>query len=186
MTDLSLNIRDIGEAPRAVRRSLDRAAVATLLAASSVTIEPGEAGALLAAEVDRRGTTVFLRGRFTGHFYVACARCLEPARVAVEEAQLHLTFVRAPERPEEEVELTPDDLDVYHHGGRTIDLEPVLRELLVVGIPIAPLCSDACRGICTGCGRNLNLEPCACREPREPASGWRGALARLRGDLPAD
>ena len=40
-----------------------------------------------------------------------------------------------------------------------LDLEPVVRDAIVLSLPLAPLCKDDCRGLCSQCGVDLNKEP---------------------------
>ncbi len=46
--------------------------------------------------------------------------------------------------------------------GDQIDLAPILRDLVVLEIPAAPLCDESCRGWCPQCGANLSLGECGC------------------------
>lgn len=121
---------------------------------------------------------VFLRGRMSGWLKVACSRCIGPVRVPVEE-ELAVTFVPrerlpqaddtgAPAEEDEGVELTEDDLDLYGYDGETVDLEPLLREQLVLSVPFAPLCRESCKGLCPQCGADLNQETCACQPIVDP------------------
>lgn len=78
---------------------------------------------------------------------LTCHRCLtewsESLRVEVAEA---LGF---------------EDDDVgYALDGDTVDLEPVLRDALLLEVPLRPLCRDDCLGICATCGADLNTDSC--------------------------
>mgnify|MGYP003377253045 CR=1 FL=1 len=53
----------------------------------------------------------------------------------------------------------PDDDEASRIEGERIDLEPVLRDTVVLDLPFTPLCRDDCRGLCQTCGANLNDEP---------------------------
>jgi len=78
---------------------------------------------------------------------LTCHRCLsewsESLRVDVTEA---LGF--------------EDDDDGYALDGDTADLEPVLRDALLLDVPLRPLCRDACLGLCGTCGADLNTDSC--------------------------
>jgi uncharacterized protein len=56
-------------------------------------------------------------------------------------------------------------------------MSDVVRQMILLAIPDNPVCRDDCKGLCPGCGRNLNAEACACTD-KKPSGG----LARL-GDL---
>jgi uncharacterized protein len=54
----------------------------------------------------------------------------------------------------------------WHH---ILDLTEVVRQNLLLSIPISPVCDSQCRGLCPGCGANLNEEACTChREEGDP------------------
>jgi len=78
---------------------------------------------------------------------LTCKRCLtqwsEPMRVEIAEA---LGF--------------KDDEDGYVLDGDTADLEPVLRDALLLNVPLRPLCRDSCLGLCATCGADLNTDSC--------------------------
>jgi uncharacterized protein len=46
-----------------------------------------------------------------------------------------------------------------------IDLAPMARELVMLELPVAPLCRDDCAGLCATCGANRNDTPCTCGQP---------------------
>lgn len=76
-----------------------------------------------------------------------CARCLEPLRQAAE--------VPFAELYNYEQVRGPDSDDGYSLEGDLLDLEPVLRDALVLALPLAPLCRDDCPGLCAECGVQL-------------------------------
>lgn len=120
---------------------------------------------------------VFARGQLIGWFEVACSRCIETVRVPLDEA-LTVTYVPkdripddddfAAELAEDGVELEQDDLDLYGYEGEQLNLEPLLREQLVLAVPFAPLCSESCKGLCPQCGIDRNREICDCEPPIDP------------------
>ena len=68
---------------------------------------------------------------------------------------------------EAEQEEEPDDQ--YHYQGNQLELAPMLREHVILSVPMQPLCSDDCLGLCARCGKNLNEGPCQCAaEPPIP------------------
>jgi uncharacterized protein len=107
-----------------------------------------------------------------------CVRCLTPVTVEVP-VDFELTLV-----PEDEYESAPHparddakaanagsfepvdaDEDVYR--GKEIDLDPILREQIVLAMPGYPVCKESCKGLCPVCGANLNERECGC-ERRVP------------------
>jgi uncharacterized protein len=60
------------------------------------------------------------------------------------------------------------DEDAYLLTGDELDLEPLARDAVVLDLPLAPLCSEECLGLCPQCGTNRNLGPCTCAPPIDP------------------
>jgi uncharacterized protein len=63
---------------------------------------------------------------------------------------------------EGEREVADDDLSTAYFHDNAIDLEDLMREQFLLALPMKPLCSDACKGLCPQCGANLNTNPCNC------------------------
>jgi uncharacterized protein len=145
--------------------------------------DPRAGGGVAELELYADGTHAFAAGTFKGFVTVACSRCVTPVELPIDDT-VRLTFLPASEMPDEDaptaaddpgVELVDGDLDTFPFDGERIDLEPFLREELVLAIPFAPLCSETCKGLCPQCGADLNVETCACEKPVDPR------LAGLKG-----
>ena len=110
------------------------------------------------------GRTVRLTGRVHTALTLVCGACLNPFRqpleVPVEEEFARATASVIPSRGE--TGLGPEDFVVPVGRDETVDLTEVVRQHLVLAVPIAPRCGDGCRGLCATCGADLNLGPCAC------------------------
>jgi uncharacterized protein len=70
------------------------------------------------------------------------------------------------------------DEDTYPLEGDQLDLRPLVRDALLLELPLAPLCRDDCRGLCAQCGADLNAGPCDCVPAGDPR--W-DVLDALRG-----
>ena len=115
-------------------------------------------------------TTLHVRGRLDGTIDVDCARCLERYAVTLgQELDLFYLPVAAgqPEAQEEEVELSDRDVVVGYYEGDRLDLGEVMREQVLLGLPLKPLCREDCRGLCPHCGKNRNAGPCGCTPEEE-------------------
>jgi uncharacterized protein len=136
---------------------------------AEVAFRPG--GRLLAHVDLVDGTTVHIRGHLTGTAEIDCARCLERYPVALGQ-ELDLFYmprvVGQPDAQEEEVELSDRDVVVGYYDGDRLDLGEVLREQVLLALPLKPLCREDCRGLCPRCGQNLNAAPCGCVPEEEP------------------
>jgi uncharacterized protein len=114
----------------------------------------------------RHGHDILVRGRLSGRLGLSCGRCLE-AFAAPVEADFDLLLVPGPPPAgAEEEELTRGELDLDYYTGEMLDLEGILKEQIILMVPLKPLCSAVCRGLCPGCGANLNREACACKDKR--------------------
>lgn len=104
-----------------------------------------------------------------------CVRCLDDigGEITVDVQELYAYPGRVPsEEAEADVEReVEDDL---------IDLEPALRDALVLALPLAPLCRDDCPGLCPQCGARLADDPQHRHETTDPR--W-AALAKLRAGI---
>ncbi len=57
-----------------------------------------------------------------------------------------------------------DETEVGYYEGESLELAEVVREQILLWLPMRWICQEDCRGICSQCGANLNLEDCGCRE----------------------
>ncbi len=129
----------------------------------------------LQAKLTKVGTGVLLSGRFTAEVKVPCKRCLTEVTLTLpQEFTLNLipkTLARdmgladEPDddgRTERAGTFTLDDAEQEVFDGKVIDLEPIVREQLLLALPMSAVCQDVCAGLCTQCGQNLNEKECGC------------------------
>lgn len=121
-----------------------------------------DGGARVDARLVRAGPSVVVHGRVRAHLGYVCARCAEEVAFDLDHSFSHV-FVRGHETAglPDEVD-DPEALEFSFIEGPLIDVEPLMAEEAVLALPQFPLCSDACRGICQHCGRNLNRGTCEC------------------------
>jgi len=140
-------------------------------------------GARLVAKVDLvDGTTVHVRGRLSGSVSTDCGRCLEAYELPVGQ-ELDLFFLprtqSRPQEQEEDVELSDRDVVVGYYDGEKLDLGEVIREQIILDMPLKRLCRDGCLGRCPTCGQNRNLGNCACPPAEEPGDPRLAPLRKL-------
>jgi uncharacterized protein len=112
--------------------------------------------------LEKHGRDILVRGALKGRLQLACSRCLEEFSWPVD-VDFDLLLVPSPgSMPGEDEELSTADLDVDYYSGETVDVEPIIREQIILTVPLKPLCAEDCKGICPSCGAVLNLEACAC------------------------
>ncbi|WP_161947615.1 YceD family protein [Malonomonas rubra] len=114
------------------------------------------------------GQLVELDGKFSTSVELGCGRCLKryTADLASEFALTFTPFVEEQEgnEEEEEVELETDELGLVYYRDDCLDLLHPLQDQVVMALPISPLCSDECAGLCSECGCNLNETQCGCEK----------------------
>lgn len=148
--------------------------------------DAGTAPDACAAEAELRltktGVGVAVRGRFRATMDLACSRCLEPFALTVAES-FEVQYLPSRELGrEDEAELSGAELDVVPMAEDRIDVDALLRENILLSLPVQPVCREGCRGLCPRCGASLNLGPCGC--PPERPDPRLQALAKLRSSPP--
>ncbi len=116
----------------------------------------------------RTGNGILVTGHVQTAIRVPCRRCLTPVNVLIEvdlEEQFRPSVdiwtgaILPLEAGEEEATRT----DAHH----ILDLTEVVRQNLLINVPMAPLCSLQCRGLCPRCGANWNEGPCGCQHEED-------------------
>jgi uncharacterized protein len=122
-----------------------------------------------------------LRGKFEGKFEVPCARCVEPVEIPIA-SDFDLIF-RPVEADSEATErsITAPETEIGYYQRDSLLLEDVLREQVLLSLPVRTLCKTDCKGLCPRCGQNRNSQDCSCDEgPSDPR--WE-ALSGLRSQI---
>jgi uncharacterized protein len=112
------------------------------------------------------GGAIMASGTITAEWSGECRRCLGPAAGAVT-AEVRELF-----------EPGSDEEETYPLKGDEIDVEPLVRDAVLLELPLAPLCREACRGLCPVCGANRNDVDCG-HEPDTRDPRW-AALDQLK------
>ncbi len=115
--------------------------------------------------LERHDDSILLRGRLRGELHFTCSRCLDPFTWPLESNFDLLLMVGSAPAPAQEMELDAEELDEEYVQGDELDLNVLLREQILLALPLKPLCREDCRGLCRQCGANLNRESCACAAP---------------------
>src|SRR5260370_583713 len=139
-------------------------------------IEPLE----VTATAELLESQIRIEGNLETKLELVCARCLEPV---VEDVSRTFDLFYAPlpkdAKPKED-QLKDDDTEIGFYQGPGLFLADVLKEQVLLAVPLKGICQSDCRGLCTNCGANLNHEECRCEthatDPRM------APLARLKQD----
>lgn len=117
------------------------------------------------AQISNVGDALLVSGTAQGEARTSCSRCLADT-VFEFIGELEGYFII------EQDTAAPDDLegDEFEYLGddNVIDMEPIIVSALLMDVPMQPLCSDDCKGLCPICGCNLNIETCSCAVSAEP------------------
>ena len=105
---------------------------------------------------------VRVKGHVAVHMQADCDRCLEPADCPVD-GDFELYYQPVSEGLGEEKELAPGEAEMGFYEGDGLELNDVLREFVLLSMPMQKLCRADCKGICPVCGQNRNLKECQCQ-----------------------
>ncbi len=140
------------------------------LAASEGFVRKGSTN--LRAKLKKLAGRVLLSGSFDATVGCPCKRCLKEVQQQLP-VKFELTLVAVPKdhgdddgdgdddgKSPRAGSFHLDEADSEPFDGKTIDLDPIIREQLVLALPVSVLCQDDCKGLCTVCGQELNERDC--------------------------
>jgi len=112
-----------------------------------------------------------VRGRLNGQVANHCGRCLEPVEQKLDGGFELLFYPMSLIAQSEETTISRDETEAGFYEEPGMKLVDVVREQVLLWLPMSALCKADCQGVCTQCGVNRNRETCNCRET-ETASPW--------------
>jgi uncharacterized protein len=156
-----------------------------------VAIAPGEIeydeGLRQSGPLEASGTAELLgntlgeirvRGRLKVTMEADCDRCLENARFPVD-TEFDLFYRPAETGPlSDEVAISEAESEIAFYDGGGVELKDILRDHILLSLPMQRVCRETCRGICPACGENRNVRECGCHE--DTADDRWAALKNLR------
>src|SRR2546423_1057367 len=173
--DMFLDVKELAVRKLRIRKTYAPGSI-DFHSAEIKQIEPLEV--MAAAELLE--SQIRIEGNLETKIELVCARCLE---AVVEEVSRTFDLFYAPVpkgvKPEE-ARVKEDDVEIGFFEGEGLFLADVLREQVLLALPMKVICRSDCRGLCPSCGANLNHEECRCEthatDPRL------APLARLKQD----
>jgi uncharacterized protein len=130
----------------------------------------------------RVGDMVEVEGEIHAGVRLNCGRCLSEFVSPIETA-FALTFTR--QRPAADAladsdnrEIGSEETGLIYFQGEEIDLTEGIQEQVILALPLRPLCREACKGLCTRCGADLNTGACSCLQ--ESADGPFSVLRQFK------
>ena len=109
--------------------------------------------------VERSGDRVTVRGDLAGTAHLECVRCLREFDCSLVAPIVVFADRSGTSDPREERDLVRDEYMLFH-DGRQLDLREMVRESMLLEVPISPRCREDCPGLCPKCGAELNDGPC--------------------------
>ena len=127
------------------------------------TTDPLEVvSAKLWIDVDNHVEEIYVKGEADVTLKLECARCLEPFDSSrVHSLALVIKLARKGEIGGSDGQ-SSDDFFVLDDGEDEFAFVPIIRERVILSLPMKPLCSEDCKGLCAKCGTNLNIGSCDC------------------------
>jgi len=96
---------------------------------------------------------------------ILCARCLEPVHFPIQrEFDLLYRPAGSDITEDKEVEIQDTDAAISYYEGDGVETFDLLREQVLLEVPLKTLCKDDCKGLCPHCGINLNTGKCECAQ----------------------
>ncbi len=125
-------------------------------------------------EFDKVGHELYVKANIETKEHLFCDRCAEPYDENFDESiRIIITH---------NSELGNSEEDIYYTTASStqVDITESIKQTLLVSLPVKRLCKTDCKGLCSVCGTNLNLETCSC-EKDEIDSRWE-ALKKLKNN----
>jgi uncharacterized protein len=169
-------LEEIREGGLSVSRELTREYLEGVLSPDSgATGFKAQGPARLQAEFERVGDKLLLEGDTEVSVVGPCRRCLADVTAKVP-VHFELNLVARARKDEEEAEpeaeheghegentFEAETADEERFDGRQIDLGAIVREQILLALPMDLLCKEECKGLCTVCGQDLNVKECGCQ-----------------------
>jgi len=186
---MRVNIDEIKDAGLDRQWEVTREALDTMVAGDR-TGWRGRGGVHVAVRLEKVERRVLVHATAQAELTAECSRCLAPVAADLP-IDFRITLVPADEyEAREAVEkedkahhpvggsFAAEQADEEVYVGKVIDLDPILREEVLLALPGYPVCREGCKGLCSVCGKNLNEGECGC-DRKVPDPRWAG-LAKLK------
>jgi len=112
--------------------------------------------------IEKVGSEIMVKGEIKTEVKLQCSRCLKDFW---SELSIPVDVVYHPAeelKGEDKHEIKAEELDMDFYSGEEMDLLTLVSEQVALNLPMKPLCTDLCKGICLKCGTDFNLGSCNC------------------------
>jgi len=117
-------------------------------------------------KIYQTGEKIVVDGFLSARLVLRCDRCLETySKEVTTDFRIYLSMF--PFKGEGEVELLENDLNLDFIDDNFLDSDQIIKEQLILNLPMKTLCTKDCKGLCPICGCNLNIASCSCQSRYE-------------------
>jgi uncharacterized protein len=174
-----LDIREVGRRPGSVKDFQRTVAAPEQLGLDMIGVVEGSPLELV-VRLESVTEGVLATGTVSGELHGECGRCLADFTEAFA-----VDFMELFAYPNSATEATTNVDEVARLNGDHLDLEPVVRDTVVVSLPLTPLCRADCAGLCPDCGGRLDdVEPAHSHQKLDPR--WAALTERFGGNQNTD
>ena len=106
--------------------------------------------------------TIRVRGRIRGAMGATCARCLDAVETRLDQDFDLFYYPMSVIARKEAIAIDTSDTDLGFYEEPGLELADVLKEQILLWLPMRGICREDCEGICSQCGANLNRGACSC------------------------
>ncbi len=149
MAQFAIHVPDVDSEGKSYHFPLEPEWVASALESTDLRADMNAGEGFVDVMAQRSGDDIVVTGKIQTQIFADCVRCLEDASVAVS-VDIAALFTARDEahRPEpDELELSPEEIAREFYTGDDIDLDELVRESIILEVPMQPLCDEACPGI---------------------------------------
>jgi uncharacterized protein len=105
---------------------------------------------------------ILVEGSIRTAVKLECARCLVDYVCPLEFSFIEEFLPEGSPELSEHDTLSWEDLSRFSFSGDIIDIYEMIRQNIITAVPVKPLCSEDCKGLCINCGKSRNTESCSC------------------------
>lgn len=150
--EFSLSARDLDAGGKSLRLPVRAAWVRGALEGQEATTAGAEG--MLSLRASKSGNDVVVHGELKAELTVPCARCMTPSPVTVDKTVSALfvptSALKGSKGMDDEYEFGEGEADVLPFDGETVVLDDLIRDELILEVPMIPLCSEDCAGMSPG------------------------------------
>jgi uncharacterized protein len=117
-------------------------------------------------ELAKSGDLISAKGWVKGKMLLTCDRCLKEFENPYKSFfEIHYRSQCAEEVQEKDEVFPEGEFEIVYFEGDLLDVADQVRQTVLLSVPMRALCREDCRGLCGGCGQDLNISQCQCSEP---------------------